>query len=100
MYADILLTPLLSLSLQEGTLDIVQGINYTLRSVSQLQMLSSTNTMQWQSVKFVCDQITTSDDNTVYEYQGASLFNYSVTILYNNVVTKPLVAWNGQTLTC
>ena len=79
LYTDIL--QLLSLSLQDSTLDIVQGINYILKSVSQLQMLSSTNTMQWPSVKYICDKITSSDGNAVYEYQGAQLFDYSVTTL-------------------
>ena len=32
-------------------------------------------------MKYICDKITSSDGNAVYEYQGAQLFDYSVTTL-------------------
>lgn len=82
MYADILLAPShLSYPFKKSTLDIVQGISYTFVISLTAADVVLYNTMQWPSVKLVCDQITYSDDNIVYEYQGTLHFNYSVTTL-------------------
>ena len=76
MYVDILHSPsLLSLSLQDSTLDIAQGINHIIKSVAQLNDCASRDPLQWPTVKVVLSRITDVDGSTLY--QGAHVFNYS-----------------------
>ena len=78
MYVDILKPPsLLSLSLQGHKLDMVLGINNTLKSVTALKSLARQDPFEWPTVKLLLGRI--KDDVGEKTYQGAALKNYSDT---------------------
>ena len=52
MYIDILKPPsILSLSLQEESIDVVKGIHYLLKTTKSLHSLAEQNSLQWPTVK-------------------------------------------------
>ena len=68
MYIDILKAPsILSLTLQDDKVDIIQGINSILKAASSLQSLSKENPKEWSSVKLVLSRITEDDSKKVYQ---------------------------------
>ena len=74
---ELLKTPsLLSFSLQDDVVDIVQGIKNILKSISSLQALIKGTPKEWPTVKLVFSRI--GSDNT---YQGASLTQFSETAI-------------------
>ena len=80
MFVDALKTPsLLSLTLQEDGIDIVQGIQHIVKSSASLQSLTRDNPKQWPTVKIVLSRITS--EGTKKEYQGAT-----VTLRQRNVL--------------
>ena len=77
LYVDALKPPaLLSLCLQEEKLDIVQGIQHTLKSSKSLKTLAKQDPLSWPTVKLVLNRVTEEGDDKVY--QGAVLNNYSI----------------------
>ena len=80
MYIDVLKSPsILSLTLQEGNLDIVGGIKNLLKSSKTLQVMSDEDPLQWPTVALVTTRI--KEDNGQWIYQGAALEGYSSTVL-------------------
>ena len=80
MYIDVLKSPsTLSLTLQEGNLDIVGGIKNLLKSSKTLQVMSDEDPLQWPTVTLVTTRI--KEDNGQWMYQGAALEGYSSTML-------------------
>ena len=76
LYVDALKIPsLLSLTLQEDGIDIVQGIQGILKTSASLESLTKDPPNQWPTVKLVLSRITTEGTSKVY--QGASLQHYS-----------------------
>ena len=74
MYVDILHSPsLLSLSLQDSTLDIAHSINHIIKSVAQLSDCASKDPLQWPTVKVVLSRITDVDGSTLYQGAHVSL---------------------------
>ena len=62
---------LLSLTLQDDDIDIVQGIKHDLKSHSLLNKLTSQNPVQWPVTKVVL-----SNENGGKVYQGSELCNF------------------------
>ena len=76
MYIDILKAPsILSLSLQEGSLDIVQALHCILKSVKALKSLAKGDPREWPTVKLVIDRI--KEENGSSTYQNVPLKSYS-----------------------
>lgn len=76
MYVDALKpAALLSLSLQEEKLDIVQGLQHILKSSKSLKSLAKQSPLDWPTVKLVCSRVTEESGDKVY--QGAVLNGYS-----------------------
>ena len=76
LYVDALKVPsLLSLTLQEDGVDIVQGIQNILKSSSSLESLTRDLPSQWPTVKLVLSRIATEGTSKVY--QGATLLHYN-----------------------
>ena len=72
MYIDVLKAPsILSLALQNESVDIVQGIKNILKSVTSLQSLSRVSPKEWPTVKLVLSRIESD------MYQGTTLAKYN-----------------------
>ena len=66
LYVDALKPPtLLSLSLQEEKLDIVQGIQHTLKASKSLKSLAKQTPLNWPTVKLVCSRVTEESGDKV-----------------------------------
>ena len=80
MYVDILKAPsILSLTLQDDGVDIIQGIKSILKAVSSLQSLSKESPKEWSTVKLILSRITEEGSNKVY--QGSTLSGYTEAVL-------------------
>ena len=80
MYVDILKAPsILSLSLQDAGMDIIQGIKSILKAAISLQSLSKENPKEWSPVKLTLSRITEEGSEKVY--QGSTLSNYTDVML-------------------
>ncbi len=80
MYIEILKAPsILSLTLQEDRVDIVQGLKQNLKSVSALQTLAMRDPKNWSTVKFVVARV--SEDGGQKFYQGGVLRNFTDSML-------------------
>lgn len=67
MYVDILKAPsILSLTLQDDGVDIIQGIKSILKAASSLQSLCKENPREWSTMKLVLSRITEEDSKKVY----------------------------------
>lgn len=76
LYVDILQAPsFLSLTLQNDSLDIVQGIQHILKSHQSLKKLVSQDPLQWPTVKLVSKKILEKDGKKTY--QGMELKRYT-----------------------
>ena len=76
LYVDALKpTALLTLSLQEEKLDIVQVLQHILKSSKSLKSLAKQSPLDWPTVKLVCSRVTEESGDKVYE--GAVLNGYS-----------------------
>ena len=65
MYIDVLKAPsLLSLTLQNEFIDIVQGVKNILQAVSSLEGLTKTSPKEWPTVKLVLLRIDSESQNT------------------------------------
>lgn len=80
MYIDVLKAPsLLSLSLQDDGVDIIQGIKHILKSADALQSLAKQDPQQWPTVKLVLSRVT--DEGSQKLYQGGSLTRFTDSML-------------------
>ena len=80
MYVDVLKAPsLLSLSLQDYGLDIVQGIKQVLSSSKALKTMACQAPLLWPTVQLVCNRLKEEDGHKIY--QGSALSNYSPAVL-------------------
>lgn len=80
MYVDILKAPsILSLTLQDDGVDIIQGIKSILKAASSLQSLYKENPREWSTMKLVLSRITEEDSKKVY--QGSTLSSYTDAML-------------------
>ena len=80
MYVDMLKAPsFLSLSLQDESLDIVQGIKQVLSSSKALKAMACQDPLLWPTVQLVCSRVKEEDGDKVY--QGSALSNYSPAVL-------------------
>ena len=80
MYVDVLKAPsLLSLSLQDDILDIVQGIKQVLSASKALKAMACQDPLVWPTVQLVCNRI--KEDKGHKVYQGSVLGNYSPAVL-------------------
>ena len=78
LYVDVLKPPsLLSLTLQDDDLDIVQGLKHILKSTKSLKNLTEKNPLEWPTVKLVCSRV--KDGNV---YQGAVMQHFNTTTLH------------------
>lgn len=76
LYADVLkLASLLSLTLQDDDIDIVQGIKHILKSHSSLRKLSSQHPLEWPVTKVVLSRL--KDEHGGKVYQGMALHHFS-----------------------
>ena len=72
MYIEILKAPsILSLTLQEDQVDIVQGLQQILKSAKALQTLAKQDLKNWPTVKVVVGRV--SGDGAQKVYQGGVL---------------------------
>jgi hypothetical protein len=82
MYVDVLKAPsILSLTLQDDGVDIIQGIKSILKAVSSLQSLCKENPREWSTMKLVLSRITEEGSKKVY--QGSTLSSYTDAMLSN-----------------
>ena len=65
----------LSLSLQEGHIDVIQGIKHILKSHSSLKKLSSQNPEEWPVTKVVLSKM--KDEHSGKKYQGSELYRFN-----------------------
>ena len=65
----------LSLSLQEGHIDVIQGIKHILKSHSSLKKLSSQNPEEWPVTKVVLSKM--KDEHGGKKYQGSELYQFN-----------------------
>ena len=65
---------LLSLTLQDDDIDIIQGIKHILKSHSSLKKLTSQNPAEWPVTKVVLSRL--KDENGGKVYQGSELHNF------------------------
>ena len=65
---------LLSLTLQDDDIDIVQGIKHILKSHSSLKKLTSQNPVEWPVTKVVLSKL--KDENGGKVYQGSELHHF------------------------
>ena len=65
----------LSLSLQEGHIDVIQGIKHILKSHSSLKKLSSQNPEEWPVTKVVLSKM--KDEHGGKKYQGSELYRFN-----------------------
>ena len=80
MYIDVLETlSLLSLSLGDNGVDIVQGIKHILKSSNALQSLAKQDPQQWPTVKLVISRVT--DKGKQKLYQGGTLMCFTDSML-------------------
>ena len=80
MYVDVLKAPsLLSLSLQDDGIDIIQGIKQVLSSNKALKSMACQEPLLWPTVQLVCNRLKEEDGDKVY--QGSALSNYSPAVL-------------------
>ena len=70
---------LLSLSLQDESLDIVLEIKQVLNSSRALKAMASQNPMQWSTVQLVCSRVKDEEGDKVYP--GSVLSCYSPSVL-------------------
>ena len=78
LYVDVLKPPsVLSLTLQDDDLDIVQGLNHILKSTKSLKSLTEKNPLEWPTIKLVCSRV--KDGNV---YQGAFMQHFNTTTLH------------------
>lgn len=76
MYIDVLKSPsILSLSLQDDSVDIVAGIKGILKASKALQQMSDVDPLEWPTMKLIRTRI--KEEGGAYAYQGASLQGYS-----------------------
>lgn len=76
MYIKILKAPsILSLTLQEDRVDIVQGLKQILTSANAPQALAKRDPKNWPTVKFVVGRVSEDGDQKVY--QGGVLKNFT-----------------------
>ena len=68
---------LLSLTLQDDHINVVQGIKYILQSHSSLKKLTSQDPIQWPTTKVVFSRL--KDENGGKVYQGAELQHFTAT---------------------
>ena len=80
MYVDLLKAPsLLSLSLQDDGLDIVQGIKQVVSSSKALKAMACQDPLLWPTVQLVCNRVKEEDGHKLY--QGSVLSNYTPAVL-------------------
>ena len=78
--ADLLKAPsLLSLSLQDDGLDIVQGIKQVVSSSKALKAMACQDPLLWPTVQLVCNRVKEEDGHKLY--QGSVLSNYTPAVL-------------------
>ena len=76
MYTEILKAPsILSLTLQEDGVDIVQGLKQILKSAIALQTLAKRDPKKWSTVKLVVGRV--SEDGEQKIYQGGVVKNFT-----------------------
>ena len=76
MYADVLKPPsILSLSLQEESIDVVKGIHCLLKTTKSLNGLAEQDPLQWPTVKKALSRI--EDKEGKHSYQTAVICNYT-----------------------
>jgi hypothetical protein len=68
---------LLSLTLQDDDINIVQGIKHILKSHSSLKKLTSQNPVEWPVTKVVLGRL--KDENGGKVYQGSELHHFKET---------------------
>ena len=78
---------LLSLTLQDDHINVVQGIKYILQSHSSLKKLTSQDPIQWPTTKAVFSRL--KDENGGKVYQGAELQHFTA-ILTQLPLPKPV----------
>ena len=81
---------LLSLTLQDDHINVVQGIKYILQSHSSLKKLTSQDPIQWPTTKAVFSRL--KDENGGKVYQGAELQHFTATTAKacaNQALTDP-----------
>ena len=66
---------LLSLTLQDDHINIVQGLKHILQSHSSLKKLTSQNPVEWPVIKLVLSKL--KDENGGKEYQGSELHRFT-----------------------
>ena len=80
MYVDVLQVPsVLSQSLQENDIDIVENIKQVLKAVSTLQSLAKKDPQLWSTGNLVLERISEEGDQKVY--QGSTLTHFSDSML-------------------
>lgn len=80
MYVEVLKAPsILSLNLQDKSLDVVAGIKAILKASKSLMSLMEMDPLEWPTVKLVHGRISDEDEEKLY--QGAALHKYSQTLL-------------------
>lgn len=81
LYIDILKSPsILSLSLQDDSLDIVAGIKSILKSSKSLKQMAQDPLDEWPTLKLIKTRIKLEEGNN-HVYQGVSLQGYSASLL-------------------
>ena len=77
MYTDALNpASLLSLTLQDDDIDVVQGIKNILKSHTSLKKLTSQDVVNWPVTKVVLSNLKLKDENEGKVYQGSELHNF------------------------
>ena len=91
LYTDVLKpVSLLSLTLQDDHINVVQGIKYILQSHSSLKKLTSQDPIQWPTTKVVFSRLKAENGGKVY--QGAELQHFTATTAKacaNQALTDP-----------
>ena len=95
---------LLSLTLQDDDIDVVQSIKNILKSHTSLKKLTSQDVVEWPVTKVILTKL--QDENGGKVYQGSELHNFkdgtikTCRLELDLLMIGCVLAWSGQMLTC